>query len=827
VSQPHEKGKGKRPPARGGAKASGGGGRPAGRPAAGPPRWWQAPGWIAAGVLAVATLLLFRDVMIGGQTFLSPDATAPAGFARLGEQSLREGVYPLWNPYLFCGMPSFASLAYNPFLYPPDWPLWVVTRLLPLPDLTWLVLYYFLAGLGVYHLCREWGVGQGGATVAGLAFLSMPNLMAVGAHGHGSQLVDSALVPWLLWLAARVFRRGRLTDVAWLALVAGCQLLRGHVQICYYSWLALALYALFELARGGADRPALPGRLARAAGVGGALGLGLALAAFLYLPVQEYTRLSIRGGGEGGGVGLAYATQWSFSPVELLTFLVPGAVGFGGRTYWGSMPFTDYPHYMGLALLALAAVGLARARRAATVAFLAALAAAAVLVAFGQHGFLYPLLYDHLPQFNKFRVPVMILLLTQLAVACLAGMGLDAVLEARAGGGAGARRTRWALLAAGAAAALVLVAGLMPDLWRGGAAALARSLRPNLGGPDLEAALAGAAGDAVRVGLLAAVALAAAWLALRGRLPAGGLLGVVALVTVVDLWVVNQRIVAPVLGPPAAAQVESERDEVIDFLVAQADSAAARGDQFRVLALGDDFRSNRYAGFALAVFGGYHAAKPKLAQEYLDALAPLLPVQRFLDGQGWQGAGFLNAANGAFVVAPGLVPPGTPLVPVFQGQRQMVYRNPEALPRASLATRFEVLPPDRQLARLLSPGYDPRAAVLLEAAPAAALGPAGGQVRITRYGLNSVAMEAETPGPAVLRFADLYFPGWTARVDGRETPILRADFAFRAVLLPAGRHRVEWSYQSRALRLGLWVSGAALLVIAGLFAAGARRRRTG
>jgi uncharacterized membrane protein YfhO len=88
-------------------------------------------------------------------------------------------------------------------------------------------------------------------------------------------------------------------------------------------------------------------------------------------------------------------------------------------------------------------------------------------------------------------------------------------------------------------------------------------------------------------------------------------------------------------------------------------------------------------------------------------------------------------------------------------------------------------------------------------------------------------MEAETPGPAVLRFADLYFPGWTARVDGRETPILRADFAFRAVLLPAGRHRVEWSYQSRALRLGLWVSGAALLVIAGLFAAGARRRRTG
>ena len=836
MSQPQEKGKGKgkgrKHPARDGAKAgAGAGGRPAPRPGArvagGPPPWWQRPGAIAAGLLALATLLLFRDVMLGGQTFLSPDATAPAGFARLGEQSLRQGVYPLWNPYLFCGMPSFASLAYNPFLYPPDWPLWVVTRLLPLPDLTWLVLYYFLAGLGAYLLCREWGVGQWGAVVAGFALLSMPNLMAVGAHGHGSQMVDSAFVPWMLWLAARCLRRGRLSDVAWLALVAGFQLLRGHVQVCYYTWLALALYVLFELARGGEDRPALPGRLARAVGVGAALGLGLGLAAFLYLPVQEYARLSIRGGGEGGGVGLAYATQWSFSPVELLTFLVPGAVGFGGATYWGSMPFTDYPHYMGLGILALAVVGLVRARRGVTVAFLAVLAAVAVLVSFGQNGFLYAFLYDHLPQFNKFRVPVMVLLLTQVATACLAGMGLDAVLEARGDAPGAGRRAWWAVVFTGAAAALLLVGGLVPELWRGDLAALARSIRPNLADANLNAALAGAAGDAARVGMLAVIALAAAWFTMRRLIPAGAFVALVVLLTAVDLWQVNQRIVTPVLGPPAAARAENERDDVIDFLTAQADSAAARGEQFRVLPLGDDFRSNRYAGFALAVLGGYHAAKPKLAQEYLDAQAPLVPVQSLLAGRGWQGAGFLNAANAEFVLVPGMLPSGTPLVPVFQGERQVVYRNPEALPRVSLATRYEVMPPDSQLARLLAPGYDPRAAVLLAAAPAGPLGPEGGQVRITRYGLNRVEMEADAPGPAVLRLADLYFPGWTARVDGRPVPILRADFAFRALLLPAGRHRVEWSYESRALRLGMWVSGLALIVITGLFAAGAWRRRAG
>ena len=63
--------------------------------------------------------------------------------------------------------------------------------------------------------------------------------------------------------------------------------------------------------------------------------------AVLSLPIREYANYSIRSAGETGGVTFTYATQWSFSPVEMLTFVVPGALGFGGRTYWGTMPFTD------------------------------------------------------------------------------------------------------------------------------------------------------------------------------------------------------------------------------------------------------------------------------------------------------------------------------------------------------------------------------------------------------------------------------------------------------------------------------------------------------
>ena len=81
----------------------------------------------AAAIFAVLVVLFFHEVVVGGKTFVSPDATQPAGFVRIGEQALyHDHVYPLWNPYVFLGMPSFASGAYNPLIYPPDWPVAIV-----------------------------------------------------------------------------------------------------------------------------------------------------------------------------------------------------------------------------------------------------------------------------------------------------------------------------------------------------------------------------------------------------------------------------------------------------------------------------------------------------------------------------------------------------------------------------------------------------------------------------------------------------------------------------------------------------------------------------
>src|SRR5215831_4506147 len=126
-------------------------GGPAPAAAARPAPGFPLPTGRVAIVLAVLTLLFFYQVMLLGRTFVAPDATAPAGFVRVGEQSLwKEHTYPLWNPLVFLGMPSFGSGAYNPLIYPPDWPLGLIQKVVPLPDQTWLVLYYFLGALFMF-----------------------------------------------------------------------------------------------------------------------------------------------------------------------------------------------------------------------------------------------------------------------------------------------------------------------------------------------------------------------------------------------------------------------------------------------------------------------------------------------------------------------------------------------------------------------------------------------------------------------------------------------------------------------------------------------------
>ncbi|UCH11156.1 MAG: hypothetical protein JSU61_04510 [Fidelibacterota bacterium] len=379
-------------------------------------------------ILFAASLALYYKPFLGGYTFAGPDSLAPAatstGIRTVEEES---GRVPLWMPWVFSGMPTFHSFTYISILYIPNF---VLKYIWPhLPGFTSFLLHYLLAGFGCFVLLRRIGGSFYASLLGGTGFMLMPYINTMLVHGHGSQMMTLAYLPWVIWAVLRLYDRSTLVSASLLALLVGLQLQRGHAQISYYILLFLGLFFVVLAVRGWRAKERSAGqnwRFILLFALALVVGFGLAMA--LFLPVMNYTPYSIRGARGGGGTGFEYATQWSFSFGETLTFLLPSFFGFGGITYWGSMPFTDYPNYMGIILLFLAVWAVVM-KRTWIVWTLAAGGFLAYLLSLGNHFFLYKVFYVVLPYFNKFRVPHMLLVLTQFSVVVLAGIGLDSLVS--------------------------------------------------------------------------------------------------------------------------------------------------------------------------------------------------------------------------------------------------------------------------------------------------------------------------------------------------------------------------------------------------------------
>jgi hypothetical protein len=181
--------------------------------------------------------------------------------------------------------------------------------------------------------------------------------------------------------------------------------------------------------------------------------------------------------------------------------------------------------------------------------------------------------------------------------------------------------------------------------------------------------------------------------------------------------------------------------------------------------------------------------------------------------------GWLSLLDVRFIVMPERLPnPPLYLKEVFAGS-QVVYENLTALPRLTVLGQYRVVRPASAILDSVRNGTSPSSEVtFLEEDPKLTLGPVGGAAAaIVTYKLNDVAIDVDTPSPALVRLADLWYPDWTATVDGKPAPILRADYLLRAVPVPAGKHRIEFHFRSPALKQGLILSLSSLGIILLLF----------
>lgn len=803
--------------------------------------------------MLLAVAILYRELVFGGKVFFAPDSLSAGSLVTAGKNLLAREGYPLWNPYLFAGMPSFGSLCFTPYVYPVNFVLGIFVRYLFFPEYSWLLFHTFLTGLGVFLLLRDRGVRLSAALPAGVLMMWMPNLVAVGANGHGSQACAVAYLPLALYFWDRLWRgKGLVANGAALALVLGLSMLRGHLQISYYTYGLVGLHAFFfgilRIVDGARKRAPenspLPASWRDRLGAGASqmklaiadvagawmvlalvVGLSVMMSAVLYLPVTDYAKHSIRGASLEGGLDYSYATMWSLHPSEMITFLVPHSFGFGKELYLGHMPFTDYPNYLGIIVFAFALVAVIGVR-GRWVRFLGVVWVVATLISFGNF---FPVLYNPLfklmPFFNKFRVPVMILIVQQLATVVLFGTGLDRVLGAERDG-MRKRATRVLI----AAAALFAIAVLSHGYWTGGFATAAAPRVHATHDPDQQRMVAQMAGeflarDVFQLSLIGLLGAAAVFAFARRNLGAALLSTILLLLGAVDYYRVDRFILHPevflhhdgyrILHDRLETERFKSSDEMVEFLKKQP-------QPFRVLPVdgaqpepGPDvkspisfeqqglFSTNRFMVFDIGSVGGYHPAKLQDYDEFIRALKFSLEQGRL---------NLASMMNARYLVAGVRLADNPLLKPVwvgrdYNGEGRAIYENTGAFPRAWVAGAYRVEKSDEELAVMANGEVDLRHIVLLDQKPA--IEPVPGDsaaVTVVKLGAKESSFEVTLDRPGIVVVSEVYYKDWKATVDGAPAEILRANHVLRALALPAGKHDIVFRLDSSLVREGATVS---------------------
>ncbi|HEU0076691.1 MAG TPA: YfhO family protein, partial [Longimicrobiaceae bacterium] len=492
---------------------------------------------------------------------------------------------------------------------------------------------------------------------------------------------------------------------------------------------------------------------------------------------------------------------------------VPEMHGFL-ESYHGATGFKLHVEYVGALALVLAALGALVCRRTRYWWLFVGLGLFALTISLGGNTPIYRLYYEIFPGYKRFRAPAISFFLVSLSLVMMATLALEALAarlderlaSARALRGPEplpeARTAAWIL---GGVVATAVLLGMMAS------GASAPTVPPT--GPA-----------AFRFALFAAATAAVVWFWIRGGLNAAATRALLSLLTVMDLWVVDRKFFETVPSPDEMFAP----DDVADFLRAQPGR-----DRVWVLPFppGSVYRGN--AGNYLMHFdvdqaGGEHGNQLQRWNQFVGA-----GTESYVDWHNFmESPAFMNAGNVRWLVS-GVEFQDPRLREVHRGSA-LVYENLGALPRAYLVPQVVTTAPDASgLEAMRQPAFDPRTTAVVAAAAPVRLpaGPLNGAAQVAEYTPDRVVVQTRADREALLVLADNFYAGWEARVDGRPAPVLRTNHTFRGVVVPAGSHRVVFTFRSPDVYTGFYVylGCLALLLAYGIYllarhlAAGRRR----
>src|SRR5688572_5480956 len=749
--------------------------------------------------------------LVGGN---SDQYIAGYAFREFAASTLRAtGEFPLWNPYLFGGMPFVAAMHGDIF-----YPTFLLRMVLPTDiAMTWgFVIHVFLAGLFAFLFLRACGFSFFGSLFGGVAYMMGGQVASLVSPGHDGKLFVSALFPLTLLMLLRGIRDGKRWSWGALALVIGLVVLSPHPQLLQYLLLASGAFALF-LAISGWRREELTSREA-AMRLGFALGavvIGGLMGAIQYLPLREYVPWSPRA---GGLPDYTVATSYAWPTSELFNAYLPQFTGIL-RNYWGESGIHFHSDYVGVAVLLMAGAAFSSLRtdpRRRLILFFTGTVIIATLWAMGSDTPFYRIPYALVPGTKFFRAPNSVWFVGSLGIGVLAAAGVDHVIDKVVG-----KKYLYAWLGFGAFIAVLASAGILTSIAESLAheqtldRAIANSLDLMLG--------------AWRSFGFVVATVALVLLIQRGKIPlrAGG--WALSALAAVDLWTILRYYW---VFSPAAAQLFAS-DPTLDAL--KRETQPARVIAVPLAAIGN--RDPILEGDALMVHRirnvlGYHGNQLGRYNALLDKDNG---YRQIINPNVWQllNARFLltNAENPQELF-PGATRVAGPARDAA-GITLHLFRLPGDNPYAWVVPIIVKAPDDAVLGTVLDRRFDVRRAALFDTA-AAVVGvenvtalPEALAVKasVTRYAPGRVGIRLDSPAPrgSALVVSENFYPGWQATVAGRPVPTGRADFSLIGVQLPEGATEVNLSFTSAVYERGkvitlIALSTAVLLTGVGLVA---------
>lgn len=813
-------------------------------------------------LFAVISFAYFFPADLDGRILYRHDASAGRGAGQeVSEYHERTGKVSRWTNATFSGMPTYQTA-------PSYQSTGVLNQVMKayhlwLPENVWYVFAYLL---GFYILLRAFDFRWHLAALGAIVWAFSSYFFIIIAAGHIWKVMALAYLPPLIAGLVWAYRGKLLRGFCVTALFSAFEIDANHVQMTYYYLFVIAAMVIaygVDAVRRGQWKGFL-----RATGVcaaGALIGVLLNLSNLYH--TWQYAQESMRGKSElvkknvtnqtSSGLDRDYITQWSYGIDETWTLLVPNAKGGASvplaanvkamekadpnfmqiyqqmGQYWGDQPGTSGPVYVGAFVLMLFVLGLFIVKGPMKWALLGA-TVLSILLSWG-HNFMpfTDFFLDYVPMYSKFRTVASILVIAEFTIPLLAMLALKRLVDEPDLMG---KQMRWVYVSFGLTGGIALLFALMPTVF----------FSDFISATELEA-LKGIPADylaplesnlrSIREGIFVADCWRSFWIIAIGmallllyryrKLKAEYMVGAMVLLCLIDMWQVNKRYLNDGMFVEKSVREQAQPMTETDRLILR-----DKDLDYRVLNLASNTFNENETSYYHKSIGGYHAAKLRRYQDLIDNyIAP--EMQQLMSALAKAGGDMTKVKGDSIFPVLNMLNAKYFIVPL-QDNKTVPIQNPYVLGNAWFVDKLNYVNNANQELEALGK-LNLRHEAVADARFKAVLGEATPQdstsvVKLTAYAPNQLTYEVKSATGGVMVFSEIYYPEWTATVDGKPVEIGRVDYVLRALKVDKGQHQVVLTFDPKSVKQTETVAYAAyvvllLVVLFGLYAEWKRKQK--